>query len=140
MLNIKDIQAAAEKTKDFVHKTPLIYSNSFSKMTGAEVYLKAENLQKTGSFKVRGAFKVTPSYLSDGCKKACKLAFGLLEEDRSSLDATMVSSGEDIEKACEKGINIFAPGIKVGIIAISKEGFTVASNTEMANYVLVKEI
>jgi len=52
----------------------------------------------------------------------------------------MVSSGEDIEKACEKGINIFAPGIKVGIIAISKEGFTVASNTEMANYVLVKEI
>ena len=55
MLNIKDIQAAVEKTKDFVHKTPLIHSNSFSKMTGAE-YLKAENLQKTGSFKVRGAF------------------------------------------------------------------------------------
>jgi len=52
----------------------------------------------------------------------------------------MVSSGEDIEKACEKGVDIFAPGIKVGIIAISKEGFTVASNTEMANYVLVKEI
>src|SRR4030043_848719 len=52
----------------------------------------------------------------------------------------MVSSGEDIKNACEKGINIFAPGIKVGIIAISKEGFTVASNTEMANYVLVKEI
>jgi threonine dehydratase len=33
-----------------------MYSNSFSKMTGAEVYIKAENLQKTGSFKVRGAF------------------------------------------------------------------------------------
>jgi hypothetical protein len=56
------------------------------------------------------------------------------------LEAAMVSSGEDIEKACEKGINIFAPGIKAGIIAISKEGFTMASNTEMANYVLVKEI
>lgn len=56
MLNIKDIQDAAENIKDFIHKTPLIYSNSFSKMTGAELYLKAENLQKTGSFKVRGAF------------------------------------------------------------------------------------
>ncbi|MEW6418119.1 MAG: threonine ammonia-lyase [Nitrospirota bacterium] len=56
MVNFKDIQAAAENIKDFVHKTPLIYSNSFSKMTGAEVYLKCENLQKTGSFKVRGAF------------------------------------------------------------------------------------
>jgi len=56
MLTIQDIQKAAENIKDHVHKTPLIYSNSFSKMTGAEVYLKAENLQKTGSFKVRGAF------------------------------------------------------------------------------------
>ena len=56
MLTIQDIQKAADNIKDHVHKTPLIYSNSFSKMTGAEVYLKAENLQKTGSFKVRGAF------------------------------------------------------------------------------------
>lgn len=39
-----------------IHKTPLIYSNSFSEMFGAKVYLKTENLQKTGSFKVRGAF------------------------------------------------------------------------------------
>ncbi len=56
MVTIKDIQKARENIRDHVHKTPLIYSNSFSKMTGAEVYLKAENLQKTGSFKVRGAF------------------------------------------------------------------------------------
>ncbi len=52
----------------------------------------------------------------------------------------MVSHGEDIKNACKKGINMFPPEIKIGIIAISKEGFTVTSNTEMANYVLVKEI
>lgn len=56
LVDIKDIRKAAEVIGDFIHKTPLIYSNSFSAMTGAEVYLKAENLQKTGSFKVRGAF------------------------------------------------------------------------------------
>ncbi len=56
MITIKDIREAHERIKSFVHKTPLIYSSSFSKMTGAEVYIKAENLQKTGSFKVRGAF------------------------------------------------------------------------------------
>jgi threonine dehydratase len=56
MVEFKDIEDAAENIKRFVHKTPLIYSSSFSKMTGAEVFLKAENLQKTGSFKVRGAF------------------------------------------------------------------------------------
>ena len=55
-MRIQDIRKAAEVIGDFAHKTPLIYSNSFSAMTGAEVYLKAENLQKTGSFKVRGAF------------------------------------------------------------------------------------
>jgi len=56
VLDLHDIQKACENIRNHVHKTPLIYSNSFSKMTGAEVYLKAENLQKTGSFKVRGAF------------------------------------------------------------------------------------
>lgn len=56
MIGIKDIYDAVENISRFVHKTPIIYSNSFSKLTGAEVYLKAENLQKTGSFKVRGAF------------------------------------------------------------------------------------
>lgn len=55
-MDIRDIKKAADTIRDFVHKTPLIHSNSFSAMTGAEVYLKAENLQKTGSFKVRGAF------------------------------------------------------------------------------------
>jgi isoaspartyl peptidase/L-asparaginase-like protein (Ntn-hydrolase superfamily) len=52
----------------------------------------------------------------------------------------MISRGEDIKKACKKGISMFPPEIKIGIIAMSKEGFTVASNTEMANYVLIKEI
>jgi threonine dehydratase len=56
MIDITDIREAGKRISPFVHKTPLIYSLSFSRMTGAEVYLKAENLQKTGSFKVRGAF------------------------------------------------------------------------------------
>ena len=56
MISLKEIQEATERISGLVHKTPLIHSNSFSEMTGAEVYLKAENLQKTGSFKVRGAF------------------------------------------------------------------------------------
>jgi threonine dehydratase len=56
MIEYKNIQAAAVTIQQYVHKTPLIHSNSFSSITGAQVYLKAENLQKTGSFKVRGAF------------------------------------------------------------------------------------
>ncbi len=56
MLSLKDIQGARDRISSFIHRTPLILSNSLSLLTGAEVYLKLENLQKTGSFKVRGAF------------------------------------------------------------------------------------
>ena len=55
-MDIGDIRKAADTIGGFIHKTPIIQSNFFSSITGAEVYLKAENLQKTGSFKVRGAF------------------------------------------------------------------------------------
>ncbi|HSE83360.1 MAG TPA: pyridoxal-phosphate dependent enzyme, partial [Thermodesulfobacteriota bacterium] len=55
MISIKDVQRAYENIRPFVHKTPLVYSHSLSRLTDAEVYLKAENLQRTGSFKVRGA-------------------------------------------------------------------------------------
>jgi threonine dehydratase len=55
-IDLSSIQDALQSISTYIHRTPLIYSNSFSKMFGAEVYIKAENLQKTGSFKVRGAF------------------------------------------------------------------------------------
>jgi threonine dehydratase len=56
MVTQSDLRNTYNRIKSFIHRTPLIYSNSFSDMTGAEVYIKAENLQKTGSFKVRGVF------------------------------------------------------------------------------------
>ena len=55
-ISLKNIQYARKNIDPFIHKTPLIHSNSLSMLSGAEVYLKLENLQKTGSFKVRGAF------------------------------------------------------------------------------------
>ncbi len=48
---IKDAQA-----KGLVHRTPLIKSETISNLAGANVWLKLESLQKTGSFKVRGAY------------------------------------------------------------------------------------
>jgi threonine dehydratase len=56
MITIKDIEQAQKNIDPFIHRTPLITSNSLSVLSGADVYLKLENLQKTGSFKVRGAF------------------------------------------------------------------------------------
>jgi L-asparaginase/beta-aspartyl-peptidase (threonine type) len=50
-----------------------------------------------------------------------------------------ISKGIDVRKACKKGIEMFPPEIKAGIIAISKTDFSVEANTEMAHYVLIKE-
>ncbi len=56
MITRKDIEEARNLVQPYIHRTPLVYSSSLSEMTGADIYVKAENLQKTGSFKVRGAF------------------------------------------------------------------------------------
>jgi len=55
MVNLKKIRAAKARLSGIAEVTPLNYSGSLSDMVGSEVYLKLENLQKTGSFKLRGA-------------------------------------------------------------------------------------
>ena len=56
MLTINDFQLAADRLRTVVHRIPLSTSKTFSEMSDAEVYLKYENQQKTGSFNVRGAY------------------------------------------------------------------------------------
>ena len=53
---LRRLPEAREVLRNVVHRTPLSSSLTFSQMTSAEVYLKLENLQKTGSFKPRGAY------------------------------------------------------------------------------------
>jgi threonine dehydratase len=65
---IEDIIRAREVLNGFVRKTPLHRSETFSKLTGTNIFLKLESLQRTGSFKVRGAF-VKVNTLSEERKK-----------------------------------------------------------------------
>jgi len=55
LVTLSDIHAAADRGKAVVMRTPLIPTHTFSVMSDREVWLKAENLQRAGSFKVRGA-------------------------------------------------------------------------------------
>ena len=54
-VTLQDIKNAKETIKDIVKQTDILESAKLSAMTGANVFYKCENLQKTGSFKVRGA-------------------------------------------------------------------------------------
>jgi threonine dehydratase len=66
----EEIEFARNKIRGIILRTPMIYSDTFSKLTGKEVFLKLENLQKTGSFKIRGAYyklsRFTPSMKKNG--------------------------------------------------------------------------
>ncbi|MBD3254935.1 MAG: threonine ammonia-lyase [Candidatus Lokiarchaeota archaeon] len=53
---ISEIKQIRKSFGEFVRKTPLELNNTFSRMTGNNIYLKLENFQRTGSFKIRGAY------------------------------------------------------------------------------------
>ncbi len=67
-LNLTDVEKAAEILKGVSKKTELMYSPIFSNESGNEIYLKPENLQVTGAFKIRGAYNKI-SRLSEEEKK-----------------------------------------------------------------------
>lgn len=70
LVSLDDLILAREKMKGIVHSTPLDYSKTFSSLSSNnEVYLKLENLQKTGSFKVRGSYNKLMSLTKEELQK-----------------------------------------------------------------------
>ena len=55
MVTLKDIEAAHERIRPLIHRTPVFTNSSLNKLSGAELYFKCDNFQKVGSFKIRGA-------------------------------------------------------------------------------------
>lgn len=56
MLKLEQFQEAKKRVDEVIIPTPLIYSEAFSKECKNQVYIKPENLQRTGAFKIRGAY------------------------------------------------------------------------------------
>ncbi|XP_050410098.1 serine racemase [Patella vulgata] len=73
-----DVTEACQRISGFIHRTPIFTNSTIDGLTGRNIYFKAENLQKTGSFKVRGAIN---SVLK------------LKEKDRAVVGVTTHSSG-----------------------------------------------
>jgi threonine dehydratase len=65
MISLADIKAAEIQISPHIIHTPLVYSPTISEMSGANVYLKLETLQKAGSFKVRGATNKILSHIHE---------------------------------------------------------------------------
>ena len=69
-IELADVEAAAVRIAPFVRRTPVVTSTTISSLVGAEVFCKAESMQRTGSFKMRGASNaiaaLTPEQRSQG--------------------------------------------------------------------------
>ena len=68
-VTLQMVQEAQERLKGVAQKTGLSYTNSVSDLAGCDVWLKLENLQRTGSFKLRGAYNKVASLTTEEREK-----------------------------------------------------------------------
>ena len=68
MLDLNSIKKAQSRLDGVIHHTSFSYAPILSEMSGYEVYLKKENLQRTGAFKLRGAFNKIATLVEEGKK------------------------------------------------------------------------
>lgn len=73
-IGLQDVRAAADRLRPFIHRTPLFHNRAISETAGVEVRLKCENLQRAGSFKIRGAMNALLQ-LSDEQRRRGVVAF-----------------------------------------------------------------
>jgi threonine dehydratase len=85
----EDVIAAAERIGPHVHRTPVLTSRTLNRMTGAELFLKCENLQRVGAFKARGA---------------CNAVFALTDEEAARGVATHSSGNHGAALAYAAGL------------------------------------
>src|SRR3990172_5398871 len=101
MLHLKDIEKAKSVLAGVSEVTPLVFSRSLSEMTGCQVYLKMENLQKTGSFKVRGAYAKIAG-LSAAERKAGVFAASAGNHAQGGAFAARKFWGQSLEEAFQR--------------------------------------
>nr|WP_288974222.1 threonine ammonia-lyase [uncultured Shuttleworthia sp.] len=89
MLDLKDFEEASRIVSQVANDTKLVYSDFFSNACGNKVYLKPENMQVTGAYKVRGAYYKI-STLSDE------------ERDRGLITASAGNHAQGVAKAAKK--------------------------------------
>lgn len=76
MISLKDVQEARQRIQNIVYTTPLLKSEQLSTICGNKLFLKSEHLQKTGSFKIRGASNMAIHAIENGAKHVTTASSG----------------------------------------------------------------
>src|SRR5919199_2931305 len=102
-----DVHAARPAVDAFARRTPVLSSRTISERAGGTVALKAENLQRTGSFKVRGAAAKLAALGDDGC------ANGVVCASAGNHGQAVAAAARDRGVACDVYVPRDAPLAKV---------------------------
>ncbi|MBT2680477.1 threonine/serine dehydratase [Bacillus sp. ISL-35] len=68
MISLNEVKEARERISDIIHVTPILKSEQLSRICGNQFFFKSEHLQKTGSFKIRGASNKVKQAVENGAK------------------------------------------------------------------------
>ncbi|MCP4537449.1 MAG: pyridoxal-phosphate dependent enzyme [Chloroflexi bacterium] len=111
--NFQDVLEAAQRIEPHMHRTPVLTSRTLNRMTGAELFLKSENLQRVGAFKARGA---------------CNAVFSLTEEDVQRGVATHSSGNHGAALA-------YAAGLRgIPVIVVMPDNAPLVKRAAVAGY------
>ena len=104
---------ARERLNTVITKTKLIHSSVFSNETGNDVYIKPENLQRTGSFKLRGAYNKIAKLTEEEKKEREKYRKMYIEKFKESvrghLDSIKVVRVDDDGNPIDDDGNVIEP-------------------------------
>lgn len=125
---LDSVLAAADRIRPWVHRTPLLPSRSLSERIGVEVRLKCENLQRAGSFKIRGAMNAllqldederhrgVVAFSSGNHAQGVALAAKLL-----GIPATIVMPENSVQSKVEATLGYGAKVVQAGVTAATRD-------------------
>jgi threonine dehydratase len=102
-----DVQAARAAAETVARRTPILSTRTFSERAGGTVVLKAENLQRTGSFKVRGVAAKLASLGDEGCAR------GVVAASAGNHAQALAAAAAARGVPCEVFVPVDAPMAKV---------------------------
>ncbi|MGZ8795696.1 MAG: threonine ammonia-lyase [Thermoanaerobaculia bacterium] len=125
---IDQIRAAASRIRPHIHRTPLLPTRSLSERAGVEIRLKCENLQRAGSFKIRGAMNAMLQLTAEQCKRGV-VAFSsgnhaqgvALAARILGIKATIVMPGNSVKTKVDATKAYGAEVVQGGVTAATRD-------------------
>ncbi|MFQ5626699.1 MAG: threonine/serine dehydratase, partial [Methyloligellaceae bacterium] len=110
MIDLTEIQKAAQRLKGQIHRTPLLSSRILGERAGVQLFLKCECFQKTGSFKPRGALNKVLSLTNE------ELAKGLITVSAGNHAQAVAWAAQRVNAPCAVVMPTDAPRSKIDAV------------------------